>query len=261
MTLARKRGPYAVLRFCGLTDVGRKRSDNEDRFHVSDEKQYTILADGMGGRLYGEVASEMAVEGLSRHIESDMPRSIERLDRGEQGVMGTNLVDDWIRAVNRQIHAKGQEDERYREMGTTLICLLGLDGQVILAHVGDSRCYRWSQRGGLSQLTEDHSFVNTQLKQGVITEEQARESAQRNIITRAVGTASKVKADIKVFPAPAGDRFLLCSDGLTDMVDDDEIAEIMGRGDDIQTAVQVLVDAANVAGGRDNTTVVLAESV
>ena len=249
-----------MLRFCGLTDVGKKRSDNEDRFQVSEENQYTILADGMGGRLYGEVASEMAVEGLARHIEHDLPASIHRLDRGEQGLMGTNLLDEWIRAVNGQIHSKGQEDERYREMGTTLICLLGFDGQAILAHVGDSRCYRWRRRGGLSQLTEDHSFVNTQLKQGVITEEEAKESAQRNIITRAVGTAEKVKADIGVFPVGKGDRFLLCSDGLTDMVDDDVIAEVLGRGDDIQTTVRMLVDAANAAGGRDNTTVVLAQS-
>jgi protein phosphatase len=102
--------------------------------------------------------------------------------------------------------------------------------------------------------------VNTQLKQGVITEEEARESEQRNIITRAVGTAEKVKADIGVFSVGAGDRFLLCSDGLTDMVDDDVIAEMLGRGDDIQTTARMLVDAANAAGGRDNTTVVLAES-
>lgn len=228
---------------------------------MSEERQYTILADGMGGRLYGEVASEMAVQGLARHIEQDLPNSIRRLDRGDQGSMATNLLDEWIREVNRQVHAKGQEDERYREMGTTLICLLGLDGLVILAHVGDSRCYRWKPRGGLSQLTEDHSFVNTQLKQGVITEEEAKESAQRNIITRAVGTAEKVKPDIRAHPVSAGDRFLLCSDGLTDMIDDDGIADVLGSGEDIEAIATSLVEAANAAGGRDNITVVVAESV
>jgi len=246
-----------VLRFVGMTDVGRKRSDNEDRFVVSQDKQYSILADGMGGRLYGEVASEMAVTGLARHIEVDLPASIRRLDRAEQGAMAVNLLDDWIREVNGQVFAKGEEDERYREMGTTLVCLLGLDNQVVLGHIGDSRCYRFSN-GKMSQLTEDHSFVNTQLKQGVITEEEARESLQRNIITRAVGTAPKVKPDIRNHPAVAGDRFLLCSDGLTDMVDDEGIMKILGESSDLASAGASLVAAANEAGGRDNITVVLA---
>lgn len=250
-----------MLRFCGLTDVGRKRSDNEDRFHISNDRQYAVLADGMGGRLYGEVASEMAVKGLARHIEEDLPTSIGRLDRAEQSAMATNMLDDWIREVNSLVFQKGQNDERYREMGTTLVCLLGLDKQVVLAHVGDSRCYQWSSRSGqMRQLTEDHSFVNSQLKQGVITEEEARESAQRNIITRAVGTAAKVKPDIRAFATHPGDRFLLCSDGLTDMIDDEGIAGILGEGLDLEATVKKLVDQANAAGGRDNITVIIAES-
>ena len=142
-----------MLRFCGLTDVGRKRSDNEDRFVVSQDSQYAILADGMGGRLYGEVASEMAVQGLSHFIEQDLPGSLGRLDRFDQGSMVTNLLDEWVRRVNRDVYEKGQSDERYREMGTTLVTLLGLDGQVVLGQVGDSRCYRWRRRGRMTQLT------------------------------------------------------------------------------------------------------------
>ena len=247
-----------MLRFVGLTDVGRKRSDNEDRYHLSAEREYSILADGMGGRLYGEVASEMAVKGLARHIEQDLPTSVSRLDRAEQSAMVINLLDEWIREVNSEVFQKGQDDERYREMGTTLVCLLGLDRQVILAHIGDSRCYRHG-KSGMSLLTEDHSFVNSQLKQGVITEEEARESAQRNIITRAVGTAEKVKPEIRAYPATPGDRFLLCSDGLTDMIDDDGISEVLAKHDDLKTTVRTLVDMANEAGGRDNITVILAE--
>jgi len=243
-----------------LTDVGRKRSDNEDRFVVSQDSQYAILADGMGGRLFGEVASEMAVQGLSHYIEQDLPRSLGRLDRFDQGSMVTNLLDEWVRRVNRDVYDKGQADERYREMGTTLVTLLGLDGQVVLAHVGDSRCYRWRRRGGMTQLTEDHSFVNTQLKQGVITEEEARESSQRNIITRAIGTADRVKPEIHVFPASSGDRYLLCSDGLTDMVDDEAIGQALSGGDDLETIAKVLVDMANESGGKDNITVILVES-
>ena len=255
-----RRWGQTVLRFCGLTDVGRKRGDNEDRFHVSNDRQYSVLADGMGGRLYGEVASEMAVTGLARFIEEDLPRSIARLDRAEQSVMATNMLDEWIRGVNRAVFQKGQDDERYREMGTTLVCLIGLEKQIILAHVGDSRCYQWNQRSGMKQLTEDHSFVNSQLKQGVITEEEARESAQRNIITRAVGTADKVKPDIHAFPVQPGDRFLMCSDGLTDMIDDPGIEELLGSGADLESTVKALVDQANEAGGRDNITVIIAES-
>jgi protein phosphatase len=243
-----------------LSDVGKKRGDNEDRFHVSEERQYAILADGMGGRLYGEVASETAVRELGRHIEQDMPFSLRRLDRGEQGVMTVNLLDEWVRDVNRVVYQMGLEDERYREMGTTIVCLLGLAGQVVLAHIGDSRCYRFS-RGALSQLTEDHSFVNSQVKQGMLTEEEARESNQRNIITRAIGTADKVKPDIKVHVATVGDRFLMCSDGLTDMVSDEGIAEILGKDVPLAKVARLLVDAANEGGGKDNITVILAEYV
>jgi len=257
--LPRTDGGFAVLRFCGLTDVGRKRSENEDRFHISNDRQYCILADGMGGRLYGEVASEMAVNGLAGHIEDDLPMSIGRLDRSEQATMATNMLDEWIREVNVNVFQRGEEDERYREMGTTLVCLLSLDKQVVLAHVGDSRCYQWNPRAGMRQLTEDHSFVNSQLKQGVITEEEARDSAQRNIITRAVGTAAKVKPDIRAFPAQVGDRFLLCSDGLTDMIDDEGIEVALAAGQDMETTVKSLVDQANAAGGRDNITVIIAE--
>lgn len=247
-----------MLRFCGITDVGQKRQDNEDRYVVNDARQYAILADGMGGRLYGEVASSMAVEYLARLIENERPKHLERVERSEQGAMLTNLMDEWIRMVNSVIWRKGQEDEKYREMGTTLVALVGFGNQVLLAHVGDSRAYSFFE-GRIRQITEDHSFVNSQLKQGVITEQQARESNQRNIITRALGTADRVKPDIAVHAIRAGERLLLCSDGLSDMVDDESMAELMNGDGDLRDAARRLVDAANAAGGRDNITVILAE--
>lgn len=247
-----------MMTFFGLTDVGRKRSENEDRFKISEERQYCVLADGMGGRLYGEVASSMAVDMLSAHIEHDLPPSIRRLDRHEQVAMLVNLMDDWIREVNLAIHRKGQEDDRYQDMGTTLVCLFGMEHQVVLAHVGDSRCYSFAD-GVLAQVTEDHSFVNSQVKSGVITEEEAKESKQRNIITRAVGTAAKVKPEFKVVETHKGHRFLMCSDGLHDMVPDAGVAEIMSRGRSLPETAKALVDAANAAGGKDNITVILAE--
>lgn len=246
------------MRFFGLTDVGRKRSDNEDRFAVSDEHQYAILADGMGGRSYGEVASSMTVDGLARCIEHEWPRSLDRLERGEQMAAITHLVDEWVRMVNGEVFARGEADERYREMGTTLVFLMHRLGQICLAHIGDSRCYRFAG-GKLELLTEDHSLVASRVKQGEMTAEEARDSDQKNIITRAVGTAEKVKPEIHWHPVKSGDRLLLCSDGLTDMVDDDAISAILAEGASIEEATQQLVDAANEAGGRDNITAILVD--
>ncbi|HYC77818.1 MAG TPA: PP2C family serine/threonine-protein phosphatase, partial [Planctomycetota bacterium] len=216
-------------------------------------------ADGMGGRLYGEVASEMAVEILARHIRDDFPESYRRLSPADQAIVVVNLLDEWIRDVNARIWKKGREDERYREMGTTLVALVQVGKTAVLAHVGDSRCYR-SRNGRLEQLTEDHSLVNSQVKEGRLTAEEARESAQKNIITRAVGTANAVKADVKVLPLEPGDRFLMCSDGLSDMLVDDRLAGVLGGPMSLEQMARTLVKEANDAGGRDNITAVIGEN-
>ena len=249
-------GDSLLIRFIGLTDTGQKRKENEDCFLVSEAPSFGILADGMGGRLFGEVASSMAVEILARHLKEDSPPGLDRLDRSEQVAVMVNLLDEWFRDVNRAVHGMGVEDERYQDMGTTLVVLIPVGGQMILGNVGDSRCYRQTD-GKLSQVSEDHSFVNSQLKSGMITEEEARESTQRNIITRAVGTAAQVKADIVAFPVATGDRLLLCSDGLTDMISDEQLEAIMGAHPDDGEAVAALVAAANEAGGNDNITVIV----
>lgn len=246
------------MTFFGISDVGKKRQINEDRYRVSNDRQFCILADGMGGRSFGEVASTMAVDMLSRHIEDELPLSLRRLDRSEQAAMLVTYLDEWIRDVNAAIHRKGQEDEKYLEMGTTLVCLCALDRQIVLAHIGDSRCYRF-QDSVLTQITEDHSFVNTQVKSGVLTEEEAKESRQRNIITRAVGTAAKVKPDIRIHATIPGQRYLLSTDGLHDVVDHDTITRIMQRQLSLEETGRELVNAANGDGGRDNITVLLAE--
>lgn len=247
------------MKFFGLTDVGRKRLENEDSFIVSDEHQFGILADGMGGRDHGEVASAMAVDLLSDRLMNELPRQIRRLERTEQVAMTVNLLDEWIRHVNLAIFRKSQTEDGYQEMGTTLVCLVVLDRSLILAHVGDSRCYLFKD-GALTQLTEDHSLVNSQVKSGMFTEEEARESSQRNIITRAVGTAEKVKADIIVHDLVEGARYLVCSDGLHDMLTDEKMAIALGRNGSLEEIGRVLVDAANSAGGKDNITVLLGQS-
>jgi PPM family protein phosphatase len=246
-----------VLKFTGLTDVGLKRSENEDRFVCDDASGFCVLADGMGGRLYGEVASDMAVEILSAHLRSDVPPSYARMTGPERAAAARNLLDEWIRDVNAQIYKKGRDDERYREMGTTLVVLVGLGKQALLGHVGDSRCYM-SRKGEFTQLTEDHSLVNTQVKEGRLTAEEARESSQKNIITRAVGTSATVKADYRLVDLQPGDRFLVCSDGLSDMVVDERLGRILGGPLSAEQMTRTMVKEANENGGRDNITAVVA---
>lgn len=246
------------MRFAGLSDVGRKRTENEDRFVCDDEAGFCVLADGMGGRLYGEVASMMATEILAEHLRNDFPPSFRRLAANDQAVVAVNLLDEWIRDVNGRIWRRGQEDERFREMGTTLVVLLSLGSKAVMGHVGDSRCYR-SRAGVLEQLTEDHSLVNSQVKEGRLTAEEARESSQKNIITRAVGTNATVKADFKILPLEPGDRFLVCSDGLSDMVVDERLGRVLGGPLSLEAMTKTLVKEANEAGGRDNITAIVAE--
>ncbi len=247
------------MTFFGLSDVGKKRSDNEDRFRCSRERQYAILADGMGGRSFGEVASSMAVDILSAHLEHDLPLGLRRLDRSEQAIMLVNWLDEWIRGVNTAIWRKGQEDDRFQEMGTTLVCLCALERQIVLAHVGDSRCYSFKD-GHLVQVTDDHSFVNNQVKSGVLTEEEAQKSRQRNIITRAVGTGAKVKPEIRILPSAPNERFLVCSDGLHDLVPHETMTRVLAAAKPLDATCRELVDLANEAGGRDNITVILGEA-
>jgi serine/threonine protein phosphatase PrpC len=251
-------GEPLVMRFAGLTDVGQKRTENEDRFICDDDAGFCVLADGMGGRLYGEVASDMATEILAAHLRNDFPVSFRRLEPADQATVAVNLLDEWVRDVNTKIWRKGQEDDRFREMGTTLVVLLALGPKAVLGHVGDSRCYR-SRNGNIEQLTEDHSLVNSQVKEGRLTAEEARESSQKNIITRAVGTGPAVKADLKIIALETGDRFLICSDGLSDMVVDERLGRVLGGPLAPDAMTKTLIKEANENGGRDNITAIVAE--
>jgi protein phosphatase len=248
-----------VIRVAGATDVGQKRSSNEDRWFSDPEAGFCILADGMGGKLFGEIASEMAVEIIARHVRDDLPRSCQRLDRFAQSCMAVNLMDEWIRDANARIYAKGHEPGGPSGgMGTTVVCLLFLQRQVVMAHVGDSRCYR-IRKGALKQLTDDHSLVASQVKAGQLTAKEAREASHKNIITRAIGTSDDVKPDVVVVPIEERDLFLLCSDGLTDMVADQDIERVTSGAGSLEARVRTLVDVANQRGGRDNITAVLVE--
>jgi len=220
-----------------------------------------VVADGMGGRDFGEVASSLCVSTLNKTFKKYCPETLRGRSAVSDPVVANafkQTLDTWLRDVNKAVHGFGAIDDRYQEMGTTVALVYHQEDFVVVAHVGDSRVYR-VRDGGIEQITEDHSFVNAQLRAGLISEEEAERSPYRNIITRAIGTGVKCKADVNVFPAEPGDLYLLCSDGLSDLANGKEILATMQMSDlDLQRSVQALIDLANERGGKDNITVLIA---
>jgi PPM family protein phosphatase len=228
-------GAYAVA-----SDTGRRRRRNEDNYVVA--PPLFAVADGMGGAQAGEVASQLAASAL----EADDSDSLE----------GTQRIDALIQEANRRIFDRASTDPSASGMGTTMTVALVEGMTVAIGHVGDSRAYlvRGEQ---MEQLTEDHSLVNELLKSGKLSEEEAHAHPQRSVITRAVGTDPDVDVDGFTIEAEEGDVFLICSDGLSDMVEDEEILELVAENrDDLEKAVKSLVSAANRGGGEDNITAV-----
>src|SRR3954451_13826317 len=223
------------------TDTGRQRQANEDSY--SARAPLFAVADGMGGAQAGEVASRIAARAFER----------KRTVSAEEPAEGQ--LEEIAQQANREIHKLAQEDSSRAGMGTTLTSALVRGDEVALGHVGDSRAYVLRD-GQLKRLTKDHSLVEELRRQGRLTEEQAEEHPQRSIITRALGPEPSVNVDTMTFPARNGDVFLLCSDGLTTMVSDDEIREILVSSKSRRGAVNKLVEAANRGGGRDNITAV-----
>ena len=223
------------------TDTGRQRNANEDSLFT--DAPLFVVADGMGGAQAGEVASRAAAESFAQNLPSGPPE---------------RLLEETIEGANRTIHELARKDPSLAGMGTTITAaLVDLDAEeVAIGHVGDSRAYRLRD-GKFEQLTRDHSLVEEMRRKGQLTDAQAEDHPQRSIITRALGPEPEVEVDLRTVPALAGDVFLICSDGLTTMLDDEKIAHVLGRATSLQSAVKALVDEANRAGGRDNITVVL----
>ncbi len=222
------------------TDTGRQRRDNEDNAFV--RAPLFVVADGMGGAQAGEVASKLAVE----EFHEALP---------DEGSAEQRLIDR-IRAANRRIYDLSRTEHEHAGMGTTLTAVYLDDDHLAVAHVGDSRAYIFRD-GELTRLTQDHSLVEELVRQGKLTEEQAAEHPQRSIITRALGIEGDVEVDTWSYSMRAGDIVLLCSDGLTSMIGEDQITRILGGEASLQRAADQLIGAANDAGGRDNITVVL----
>ena len=229
--------------FASATDTGRKRRRNEDAYVVA--PPLFAVADGMGGAQAGEVASKLAAAALS--------------DTDAGGLLGTERVTSLFQEANRRVYERSATDPSVSGMGTTMTVALVEGDEVVIGHVGDSRAYLL--RGGkLEQLTDDHSLVNELMKSGKLSPEEAETHPQRAVITRALGTDPDVDVDAFAVGAQVGDVFLICSDGLTTMVGDEGILELLERHhDDLPRAAKALVAAANRKGGEDNITVVAFE--
>jgi PPM family protein phosphatase len=240
---------------------GRVRTANEDSFGICAEEGLFLVCDGMGGAAAGEVASRVAVEAVLKSLCG--PRKKPSAKDTDPGPIGdrpgseiSGMLRDAVSDANHIVFSQAANDSRLHGMGTTLVALFAQGNKVWVAHVGDSRCYRFGG-GSLEQLTRDHSLVDEQVKLGQLTREEAERSPLRNVITRAVGSQRSVSTEIGEFEVTQGDLFLLCSDGLTRELSDARIETLLKQADDLDRVCQQLIDAANEAGGRDNVTCVV----
>ncbi|MFA7242194.1 MAG: Stp1/IreP family PP2C-type Ser/Thr phosphatase [Sulfuricellaceae bacterium] len=242
----------SALEIVKLTDPGMVRSHNEDSVGFDADSGFAILADGMGGYNAGEVASGMAVAMLSDNLKA-------ALREGRSDMKA--LAGEEIQKTNGAIFQAAQSQPQYNGMGTTLVLALFRNNRVTVAHIGDSRLYRL--RGDqFEQVTRDHSLLQEQIDSGMITREDARHSHNKNLVTRALGVEPEVEIEVHEYPVLPGDLFLLCSDGLNDMVTDEDIQLTVGlMGANLEMAAQQLVQMANDNGGRDNVSVILVRVV
>lgn len=252
------------LSHAGTSDVGRKRAHNEDAFLLLPEERLYCVADGMGGHASGEVAARLAVEEMADFFrttgaddEATWPYPIDPARTYDENRLLTG-----VKLANLRIHERALTDERLHGMGTTLVAasIASDGGEALVAHVGDSRAYLY-RGGALRQLTEDHSLLNDYRRSRQLTPEEIEAFPHKNVIVRALGMDPEVEVDLIRQPLEAGDVILLCSDGLTGMVPDARIAELLrGAPGDPRRAAQALVDAANAGGGADNVTCVVVQA-
>jgi len=247
------------VRFSGATNIGRKRDHNEDSISLPTSIRLAIVADGMGGHDSGDVASRLAVDTVTDYFQTTVdqqpltwPYKVDTEEHAE-----VNRMTQAVMLANLEIWEQTQRDGGKSRMGTTLVAIYFLDDKVVVGHVGDSRCYRLRD-GELVQLTEDHSLMNDYIRMKRMTAEEAENWPHKNVVVRALGMKESVAVDIYTEKPQVGDCYILCSDGLTGMVNDDQIAVICATERELDTAVEKLIDAANDAGGIDNISVILA---
>lgn len=238
------------MKIFSLTDIGRKREVNQDYVYVTDKPvghipNLFVVADGMGGHKAGDFASKYAVQVLEEHI------------RNNSGMGPEAIITEAVREANRKIVEKASQNPEMEGMGTTLVVATIIEHTLYFANVGDSRLYLI--RDEIKQLSKDHSLVEEMVRLGGINEEEAKHHPDKNIITRAIGAKDDVEVDFFEYRLQKGDVILMCTDGLTNMVDDDEIFRIVKGGRDIVETAMQLVEKANENGGKDNIGIVLVE--
>ena len=245
------------LSYAGQTHVGMRRTHNEDTFFLMQEENLYIVADGMGGHSSGEVASQLAVETVANFFratanddEVTWPFKMEK----ERGYEENRLLTG-VKLANLRIYEAAQRDQRYRGMGTTIVGALFTEDGLFMGHVGDSRGYI-IRDGEIQQITEDHSLLNDYIKAKKLTQEEIDNFPHKNVIVRALGMKDSVQVDILRYEVKTGDLYVLCSDGLSGMINDETIRDLtLENGADLNQVCAKLIDAANQAGGTDNVTV------
>lgn len=246
------------MEFGTRSDTGRVRENNEDSFRLAPELNLFVLCDGMGGQASGEVASRLAAETIVAHCREAeanpaLPLAGERIDGASETA---SRLASAVRVANRAVHQAAQQNEAQTGMGATVVAVQVADERMTIAHVGDSRAYRL-RNGELELLTQDHSFIAEQVRRGSMTAEEASQSKLQNVLLRALGIEADVDVEISEELLMEGDSVLLCSDGLTHELSDEQIAAALCDADEAQEAAGRLVELANQAGGGDNITVIV----
>lgn len=243
-----------IYQFCAKTDPGRARDNNEDSVVFDEPTLTAVLADGMGGYNAGEIASGMA----TAFIKSELSRWLTEAGDGAKAREVRRAMEICVDNANRSIFNSANSNAHYAGMGTTLVVGVFRDDKLVMGHIGDSRCYRL-RAGVLEQITKDHSLLQEQMDAGLITPEQAATSSIKNLVTRALGVDDSVLLEVNEHLVQAGDIYLMCSDGLSDMVDDAAIAKIVASEWELEQKANQLIDLANENGGRDNISVLMVE--
>ncbi len=245
-----------IYEICSATDTGLARDNNEDAVAFDSLTGLCILADGMGGYEAGEIASGMA----TAFIKSEMSHWLSMAGKNANAIELKRAMEISVQNANHSIFNAARSNPEYSGMGTTLVVGVFQAGRVVLGHIGDSRCYRF-RVDALVQITKDHSLLQAQMDAGLVTPEQALTAANKNLVTRALGVQSEVLLDVTEHRVKAGDIYLMCSDGLSDMVRDHVIADILLGHATLEQKSRQLISTANANGGRDNISVVLVRAV
>lgn len=233
-----------------LTDVGKNRVTNQDYVYcksdaVGNLPNVFIVADGMGGHKAGDIASVTAVDAVLKSIEQSQKTDV------------ISIMEEAVREANKTLYEKSKSNEEWAGMGTTLVLATVVDSTIFVANIGDSRLYLIDD--GIHQITRDHSYVEEMVSIGEIDKSEARTHSKKNIITRAIGVEEETHADFFEVQFKKGDKLLMCSDGLTNMIEDNDILSVIAGNNDIESTVHKLIDLANDSGGKDNIAVLIAE--